>query len=135
MMRRRGQSVYLNVSSQFHGRCVPRRSVAGGRYNHYLHIIARHVRAYRHRVYFSWNHEMENKCHTGTAADYRASYKRVRRVFRNEHVTNARWVVVFAASNFSSTTEQSPSVRRHSANPSSNTDAEAVDAVRGRGFV
>jgi hypothetical protein len=110
MMRRRGEPVYLNVSSQFHGRCVPWRSVAAGRYNRYLHIIARHVRAYRYRIYFSWNHEMENSCHTGTAAEYRASYARVRRVFRSEHVTNARWVVVFAASNFK---KKPASVRRY----------------------
>jgi hypothetical protein len=110
MMQRRGFPVYLNVSSQFHGRCVPWRSVAAGRYNHYLHIIARHARRYRYRVYFSWNHEMENNCDTGTAREYRASYARVRRVFRKEHVTNARWVVVFAASNFN---KKPASVRRH----------------------
>jgi hypothetical protein len=109
-MRQRGEPVYLNVSSQFHGRCVPWRSVAAGRYNHYLHIIARHVRAYGYRVYFSWNHEMENNCNTGTAREYRASYARVRRIFRKEHVMNARWVVVFAASNF---IKKPGSVRHH----------------------
>jgi hypothetical protein len=109
-MKRRGDPVYLNINSQFHGRCVSWRNVAAGRYNHYLHIIARHVRAYRYRVYFSWNHEMENNCSTGTAREYRASYGRIRRIFRKEHVTNARWVVVFAASNF---TKKPASVVHH----------------------
>ena len=109
-MKQRGQPVYLNITSQRHGRCVPWRSVAAGRYDRSFRVIARAVRAYRYRVYFSWNHEMENTCRTGTPADYRASYKHIRRVFRGEHATNARWVVVFAASYFK---EHAAGVRRY----------------------
>jgi len=108
-MQRRGQPVYLNITSQFRGRCVAWRRVAAGRYDRQFHVIARAVRAYRYRVYFSWNHEMENTCRTGTPADYRASYKHIRRIFKGEHVTNARWVVVFAASYFK---EHAASVER-----------------------
>ena len=43
---------------------------------------------------------MQGNCKTGTAADYRASYKRVRKAFKAEHVTNAVWVWVAAAGNF-----------------------------------
>jgi hypothetical protein len=99
-MQRRGQPVYLNITAQFRGRCIPWRNVTAGRYDRQFHAIARAVRTYRYRVYFSWNHEMENTCRTGTAADYRASYKHIRRIFRGERATNARWVVVFAASYF-----------------------------------
>jgi hypothetical protein len=99
-MRRRGQPIYLNITAQVRGRCVAWRSVTAGRYDRRFRVIASAVRRYRYRVYFSWNHEMENTCRTGTPADYRASYKHIRRVFRREHVTNARWVVVFAASYF-----------------------------------
>jgi hypothetical protein len=99
-MRSRGQPIYLNITSQMRGRCVPWRNVTAGRYDRRFHTIARAVKAYRYRVYFSWNHEMENSCRTGTTADYRASYKHIRRIFRREHVTNARWVVVFAAGYF-----------------------------------
>lgn len=107
-MRRRGQPVYLNITSQFRGRCVAWRRVTAGRYDRRFHVIARAVRAYRYRVYFSWNHEMENTCRTGTAAEYRASYKHIRHIFTRERVTNARWVVVFAASYFK---EHSVSIR------------------------
>ncbi len=77
-MKSRGQPMYLNITSEMGRRCVSWRSVAAGRYNSQLHSIARQVRRYRYRVYFSWNHEMQGNCSTGTAADYRASYKRVR---------------------------------------------------------
>ena len=43
---------------------------------------------------------MQGNCKTGTAADYRASYKRVRKAFKAERVTNAVWVWVAAAGNF-----------------------------------
>jgi hypothetical protein len=72
------------------------RSVAAGRYNRYLRSIAIKVRRYRYRVYFSWNHEMQEHC-TGTAAEYLASYHRVRRAFRRQHVRNAVWVWTVAA--------------------------------------
>ena len=42
---------------------------------------------------------MQGNCKTGTAADYRASYQHVRKVFKKEHVTNAVWVWVAAAGN------------------------------------
>jgi hypothetical protein len=100
MMKSRGQPMYLNVTSEMGNRCVSWHSVAAGNYNRYLHAIARQVRRYRYRVYFSWNHEMQGNCKTGTAADYRASYKRVRKAFKAEHVTNAVWVWVAAAGNF-----------------------------------
>jgi hypothetical protein len=98
-MHSRGQPMYLNVSSAIGRRCVPWRAVAAGKYNRYLKSIARTVKGYRYRVYFSWNHEMQGTCNTGTAADYRASYKRVRRAFRRRHVTNAIWVWTVAAGN------------------------------------
>jgi hypothetical protein len=101
LMRARGFPVYLNVSSEINHTCVPWRSVAAGRYNPDLVRIARGIRAYRLRVFFSWNHEMESNCATGTPADYRASYARVRRVFRGQGVRNAVFVFVAAASNFS----------------------------------
>lgn len=100
VMKARGQPAYLNVNSQVGNRCVAWRAVAAGRYNVYLHRIAHQVKKYRRRVYFSWNHEMQNNCHTGTPREYRASYRRLRRVFRHEHVTNAKWVWVAAAGNF-----------------------------------
>jgi hypothetical protein len=95
-MKRRGQAIYLNVNSAIGGRCVSWRSVAAGRYNRYLRSIAIKVRRYRYRVYFSWNHEMQEHC-TGTAAEYLASYHRVRRAFRRQHVRNAVWVWTVAA--------------------------------------
>jgi hypothetical protein len=100
LMKSRGQPMYLNVTSEIGNRCVSWRSVAAGTYNRYLHSIARQVKRYRYRVYFSWNHEMQGNCKTGTAADYRASYKRVRKAFKAERVTNAVWVWVAAAGNF-----------------------------------
>lgn len=98
-MKARGQPMYLNVTSAIGQRCVPWRSVAAGRYNRQLRSIARTVKRYRYRVYFSWNHEMQGTCSRGTAVDYRASYKRVRHVFKRKHVTNAVWVWVVAAGN------------------------------------
>jgi hypothetical protein len=98
-MKRRGLPMYLNVSSAIGNRCVSWRSVAAGRYNRYLKSIARTVKRYRYKVYFSWNHEMQGNCHTGTSADYRASYKRVRRSFQRHGVTNAVWVWTVAAGN------------------------------------
>jgi hypothetical protein len=99
-MKSRGEPVYLNVTSEIGRRCVSWRSVAAGNYNRQLHSIARQVKGYRYRVYFSWNHEMQGNCRTGTPSDYRASYKRVRKVFKAEHATNAVWVWVAAAGNF-----------------------------------
>jgi hypothetical protein len=98
-MKARGLPMYLNVSSAISNRCVSWGAVAAGKYNRYLKAIARSVKRYRYRVYFSWNHEMQGNCHTGTAADYRASYKRVRRAFRRHGVTNAIWVWTVAAGN------------------------------------
>ena len=98
-MKSRGQPMYLNITSEMGRRCVSWRSVAAGRYNSQLHSIARQVRRYHYKVYFSWNHEMQGNCSTGTAADYRASYKKVRKVFKKERVTNAVWVWVVAAGN------------------------------------
>ena len=99
LMKSRGQPIYLNVTSEIGNRCVSWHSVAAGAYNTQLHSIARQVRKYHYKVFFSWNHEMQGNCKTGTAADYRASYKRVRKVFKKEHVTNAVWVWVVAAGN------------------------------------
>lgn len=99
LMKSRGQPIYLNVTSEIGTRCVSWHSVAAGAYNTQLHSIARQVRKYHYKVFFSWNHEMQGNCKTGTAADYRASYKRVRKVFTKEHVTNAVWVWVVAAGN------------------------------------
>lgn len=99
-MHARGLPMYLNVSSAISKRCVSWRSVANGRYNRYLRSIAKKVKHYHYRVYFSWNHEMQGTCNTGTAKDYRASYKRLRRAFRRQHVTNAVWVWTVAAGNF-----------------------------------
>jgi len=99
LMKSRGQPIYLNVTSEIGTRCVAWHSVAAGAYNSHLHSIARQVRRYHYKVYFSWNHEMQGNCKTGSAADYRASYKRVRKVFKKEHVTNAVWVWVVAAGN------------------------------------
>jgi hypothetical protein len=98
-MHARGMPMYLNVSSAISKRCVSWRAVANGRYNRYLRSIAKTVKNYGYRVYFSWNHEMQGTCKTGTAKDYRASYKRVRRAFRRQHVTNAVWVWTVAAGN------------------------------------
>ena len=98
-MKSRGQRMYLNITSEMGRQCVSWRSVAAGRYNRQLHSIARQVKRYHYKVYFSWNHEMQGNCSTGTAADYRASYKRVRKVFKKERVTNAVWVWVVAAGN------------------------------------
>jgi len=98
-MHARGMPMYLNVSSAISKRCVSWRAVADGRYNRYLRSIAKKVKHYGYRVYFSWNHEMQGTCNTGTAKDYRASYKRVRRAFRRQHVTNAVWVWTVAAGN------------------------------------
>src|SRR6266487_2222056 len=72
VMKQRGQPVYLNVTSEIGSRCVAWRSVAAGAYNADLHRIARQVRSYRLTVYFSWNHEMEHNCRTGTPSEYRA---------------------------------------------------------------
>ena len=80
-MKSRGQPIYLNINSAIGSRCVLLASVAAGAYNAQLHSIARQVRRYRYKVFFSWNHEMQEHC-TGTAADYRASYQRVRKVFK-----------------------------------------------------
>ena len=99
LMKSRGQPIYLNVTSEIGNRCVSWHSVAAGAYNTQLHSIARQVRKYHYKVFFSWNHEMQGNCKTGTAADYRASYKHVRKVFKKEHVTNAVWVWVAAAGN------------------------------------
>ena len=100
LMRARGNPVYLNVSSEIGKTCVPWKAVANGRYNRVLHRVARGVRHYRRRVYFSWNHEMQNTCNTGTPRQYRASYHRVHHIFRREHVRNAVWVWTPAAGNF-----------------------------------
>jgi hypothetical protein len=98
-MHARGMPIYLNVSSAISKRCVSWRAVAAGRYNRYLKAIAKRVKRYHYRVYFSWNHEMQGTCHTGTAKEYLASYKRVRRAFKRQHVKNARWVWTVAAGN------------------------------------
>jgi hypothetical protein len=96
-MKARGRPMYLNVTSAIGHRCVSWRAVAAGQYNRYLRSIARRVKRYRYRVYFSWNHEMLGICNTGTPADYQASYHRVRRAFKRQHVTNAVWVWAVAA--------------------------------------
>jgi hypothetical protein len=99
-MKRRGEPMYLMVVAKVHGRCVRWRAVAAGRYDAYLRGIARGIKRYEHRVYFSWNHEFEGTCHTGTAREYRASYNHVRRVFAAHHVRNAVWVWAPSAGNF-----------------------------------
>jgi hypothetical protein len=101
VMKARGVPLYVNINSQVRGTCVPWRAVAAGRYNADLVHIARSVKGYGHKVFFSWNHEMEANCSTGTPAEYRASYARIRRVFRSQGVHNAVFVFTACASNYS----------------------------------
>jgi hypothetical protein len=101
LMRARGEPLYVNVDSQVGSTCVAWRAVAAGRYDADLVHIARSVKAYGLPVYFSWNHEMENNCSTGTAADYRASYAHLEAVFQKQGVRNAVFVFAACASNFS----------------------------------
>jgi hypothetical protein len=100
-MRARGVPIYLNVSSELGRTCVPWRAVARKHYNGWLHLIARRIKHYRHPVFFSWNHEPLDKCSDGTAADYVASYHRVHKLFRHDHVRNVVYVWTATAHDFS----------------------------------
>jgi len=101
LMRRRRQPLYLNVSSEVNRHdCVPWGDVAAGRYNAGLHALARHIKRWPAKVFFSWNHEMLNKCTTGTAAEYVASYHRIHKLFRHDHVRNVVYVWTATAHNF-----------------------------------
>ena len=101
LMRHRHQPLYLNVTSEVHrNQCVPWRDVASGRYNADLHALARHVKRWPAKVFFSWNHEFLNDCTSGTPADYVASYQRVHKVFRHDHVQNVVFVWTATAHNF-----------------------------------
>ena len=101
LTRHRHQPLYLNVTSEVHrNQCVPWRDVASGRYNAELHALARHVKRWPAKVFFSWNHEFLNDCTSGTPADYVASYHRVHKVFRHDHVKNVVFVWTATAHNF-----------------------------------
>jgi hypothetical protein len=100
-MRKRGMPLYLNVSSEMGRKCVPWRSVARGNYNSWLHLIAHRIKRYRLKVFFSWNHEPLDKCSDGTPADYVASYHRVHKLFRHDHVRNVVYVWTATAHDFS----------------------------------
>ena len=101
LMRHRHQPLYLNVTSEVNrNQCVPWGDVASGRYNADLHTLARHVKRWPAKVFFSWNHEFLNDCTSGTPADYVASYHRVHKVFRHDHVQNVVFVWTATAHNF-----------------------------------
>jgi hypothetical protein len=101
LMRHRHQPLYLNVTSEVNrNQCVPWADVASGRYNADLHTLARHVKRWPAKVFFSWNHEFLNDCTSGTPADYVASYQRVHKVFRHDHVQNVVFVWTATAHNF-----------------------------------
>jgi hypothetical protein len=100
VMKARGVPLYLNVSSELGRNCVPWRDVAAGRYNSYLHHIARSIKRYRLRVFFSWNHEPLDKCSDGSPADYVASYHRVHKLFKNDGVRNITYVWTATSHNF-----------------------------------
>jgi len=99
-MKARGAALYLNVSSELGRHCVPWRDVAAGRYNGYLHQIAKRIKRYRHRVFFSWNHEMLDKCSDGTPAQYVESYHRVHKLFKHDGVRNVTYVWTATSHNF-----------------------------------
>jgi hypothetical protein len=101
LMRRRRRPLYLNVSSEVRSdNCVPWRDVARGRYNADLHHLAHHIKRWPAKVFFSWNHEFLNNCTTGTPADYVASYHRIHKLFRHDHVGNVVYVWTATAHNF-----------------------------------
>jgi len=101
LMRSRHQPLYLNVTSEVNrDQCVPWGDVASGRYNADLHKLAHHVRRWPAKVFFSWNHEFLNDCTSGSPADYVASYHRVHKVFRHDHVRNVVFVWTATAHNF-----------------------------------
>jgi hypothetical protein len=101
VMRRRHRPLYLNVTSEVNrNNCVSWRAVARGSYNADLHHLAHHIKRWPARVFFSWNHEFLNNCTTGTPADYVASYHRIHKLFRHDHVRNVLFVWTATAHNF-----------------------------------
>ena len=102
--------------------------IANGKYNAYIDAKARAVKNFGAPLYLTFHAEPEYHGAAGafgTAADYRAAYRRIVDRFRAQGVTNVRWVPVLMAWSFS----------RPSGNPGAFWPGDAyVDAVGVDGY-
>jgi hypothetical protein len=78
---------------------IPWKSIADGRYDGYIREQARRMKEWGRRTYFAFHHEPENDP-SGTAAEFRAAWNRVRHIFANVGTRNLKWVVTLTASTF-----------------------------------
>ena len=82
--------------------------IASGRYDAAIVARAREIKRFKKVVYLAFHHEPENDQDkpgwrkAGTPADYRSAWKHIRKVFRSQHVTNVRFVLILMGWTFRS---------------------------------
>jgi hypothetical protein len=72
-------------------------SIADGQHDRWIHTQARNLRATGWRGYFAFHKEPENE---GNAADWKAAYNRVHKIFNNVGVTRFKWLVTLTAATY-----------------------------------
>jgi hypothetical protein len=71
-------------------------SIVAGNHDSHIRSVARTMRDFGHPMFAVFNHEPYNESLEGwgTAADYRAAYRHIVELFRDEGATNVAWVLV-----------------------------------------
>ena len=93
------------------GTGVTWKGIAGGLHDKAIDAQARRIKGFGSRVYLAFHPEPEDDVvggHLGTAADFRAAWRRIVTRFRALGVTNVRWVLVLMAWTFDPKSRRTP---------------------------
>jgi hypothetical protein len=114
-LRSSGHTLYLSVAPQrSNGDLIPWRTIADAPFGSSLHEDmvdwAQRVRDFGATISFAFNHEPEggNPSVMGTKADFIDAYRRIVTVFRNNDVTNARFMWIITGHTFGRTDGNGP---------------------------
>jgi hypothetical protein len=95
-----GRIPYISFKAiSSNGDLVPWSSIAAGKKDDVIRVQADRMRTWGQHAYVCFHHEPEDDPGCGSAADFRAAYARIRRIFVARGVV-VRWVVALMASTY-----------------------------------
>jgi len=87
-------------ATKIDGTAITWSSIANGTRDEWIKTQARALKSWARPAYFCFHHEPENDTKNGNAAEFKAAWAHVRRIFRRVGVTNLKWVAAFMASTY-----------------------------------
>jgi hypothetical protein len=79
---------------------IPWASIASGAQDARVREIGTAFATCGYPLFFSFHHEPENDVNNGTAADFRAAFKRVRTIFDQQGASNVTWLCALMAATY-----------------------------------